>query len=53
MEDKEKELDCWNYSVLKDRNGKLQQINFTFTFGFTLPEDQLRTRNNMFCRENV
>ena len=50
MEEKEKELDCWNHSILKDHNGKLQQINFTFCL--TLPENQLRTkkRKKRFCR---
>ena len=52
MEDKEKEL-----AVLKDRNGKLQQANFTLTFGLTLEEDQLLTKKEkdvfVVCQEII
>ena len=52
MEEKEKELNCWHHSVLEQPNGKLQQINFTLTFCFTLLENELFTKkkNRRFCR---
>ena len=49
----EKELDCWNHSILKDRNGKLQQKNFTLTFCLTLLEEKTRlpTQNDYTQRK--
>ena len=53
MEEKEKELNCWNHSVLEKSKREIASNKlFTLTFCLTLLKNQLFTkkRNRHFCR---
>ena len=52
MEKKEKELNCWNHSVLEKPKREIATNNFTLTFCLTLLEKQLfsKKRNRCFRR---